>query len=169
MIQNSKSCVPGKPAISLSVVRALLSRLIKMLTFRHEHFLKAYGKHHLGRIEAHLQQRVTKGKLVRGVWYKKQWISFMTLLRMSRSWFQRAMSEGTSSWDVMLTKITSVVMQSAMSSRSGDITRSQLYEGFECLCWKDIILTLDEATDRSMPKVEDLRGTFLLRFTKGYK
>lgn len=169
MIRNSKSTIAGKPAISLSVVRSLLARLIKLLTFRHEHLLKAYTPHHLARIEVRLQQLVTQGKLVRCTWYKKQWISFMTLLRMSRSWFQRAMSEGTYSWDIILTKVTSVVMQSAMSSRSGDITRTQLYEALECLCWKDITLKLDEATDRSMPKVADLRGTFLLRFTKGYK
>jgi hypothetical protein len=128
MIRNSKSTIAGKHAISLSVVRALLARLIKLLTFRHEHLFKAYTPHHLSRIEVHLQQLVTQGKLVRGTWYKKQWISFMTLLRMSRSWFQRAMSEGTHSWDITLNKVTSVVMQSAMSSRSGDITRTQLYD-----------------------------------------
>jgi hypothetical protein len=169
MIRNSKSTIAGKPAISLSVVRSLLARLIKLLTFRHKDLLKEYTPHHLGRIEVRLQQLVKEGKLVRGTWYKKQWISFMTLLRMSRSWFQRAMSEGTYSWDIILTKATSVIMQSAMSSRSGDITRTQLYDGLECLCWKDIELKFDEAADRNMPQVGDLRGTISLRFTKGYK
>ncbi|KAK0122106.1 hypothetical protein ONS95_010368 [Cadophora gregata] len=169
MIRNSKSTIAGKPSISLSVVRALLSRLIKLLMFRHENLLESYTKHHLTRIEVHLQQLVTKGKLVRGTWYRKQWLSFMTLLRMGQGWFKRVMAEGTYSWDIVLSKIASIVTQSALSSRSGDITRTQLYEGFECLCWKDITLKLDESSDRGMPRVIDLRGTFMLRFTKGFK
>ncbi len=64
MIRNSQTNIAEKPAISLSVIRSLLARLIKLLTFRHEHLLKAYTPHHLGRIEVHLQQLVAKGKLV---------------------------------------------------------------------------------------------------------
>lgn len=169
MIRNSRSIIAGKPAISLSVVRGLLSRLIKLLTFRHQDILKSYSLHHVTRIEVHLQHLVSEGKLIRGTWHKKQWISFMTLLKMAKEWLQCALSDGTNSWDITLTKLTSVVTVSALSSRSGDITRTQLYEGVEYLCWKDITLQLDDNSDRSTPMVGDLRGTFLLRYTKGYK
>jgi hypothetical protein len=112
---------------------------------------------------------VTKRKLIHGTWFKKQWVSFMILLEMAKRWFTYALTNGTHSWDITLLKVTSVVLQSALSSRSGDITRSQLYEGLECLCWKDITLRLDDASDKSNPSIQDLKGTFLLRFTKGAK
>ena len=144
-------------------------RIVQLLRFRHEHILKLYTPHHVTRIEIHLQQLVSQGKLVRGTWYKKQWISFMTLFKIASSWLAHALMNGTYSWDITLTKLASVVTQSALSSRAGDITRSQLYEGLECLCWKDITLQLDSASDRGAPSVQDLRGTFVLCFTKGAK
>jgi hypothetical protein len=159
----------GKPAASLSVIRAIWARLIKLLKFRHQNILKHYTSHHVTRIEVHLQHLVEQGKLIRGTWFKKQWVSFMALLKITEAWFTYALVNGTHSWDLTLLKVTGVVLQSALSSRSGDMTRSQLYDGLECLCWKDITLKLDAASDRANPTVQDLRGTFLLRFTKGAK
>lgn len=93
----------------------------------------------------------------------------MILLEMAKRWFTYALTNGTHSWDITLLKVTSVVLQSPLSSRSGDITRSQLYGGLESLCWKDITLRLDDASDKSNPSIQDLKGTFLLCFTKGAK
>ncbi|KAE8448563.1 hypothetical protein EG329_009444 [Mollisiaceae sp. DMI_Dod_QoI] len=169
IVRNTKTKIAGKPAASLSVIRAIWARLIKLLKFRHEKLLEVYTPSHVTRIEIHLDQLVNQGKLIRGTWFKKQWVSFMVLLEMAKRWFTFALTNGTRSWDITLLKVTSVVLQSALSSTSGDVTRSQLYEGLECLCWKDITLCLADASNRSKPSVQNLRGTFLLRFTKGAK
>jgi hypothetical protein len=169
IVRNTKTKIAGKPTASLSVIRAIWARLIKLLKFRHEKLLEAFTPSHVTRIEVNLDQLVNKGKLIRGTWFKKQWVNFMVLLEMAKRWFTYALTNGAHSWDITLLKVTSVVLQSALSSRSGDITRSQLYEGLECLCWKDITLRLGDASNRSNPSIQDLRGTFLLRFTKGAK
>ncbi|KFZ05831.1 hypothetical protein V501_07977, partial [Pseudogymnoascus sp. VKM F-4519 (FW-2642)] len=112
---------------------------------------------------------IQAGKLIRGDWFKKMWIGFMLVLKMATAWVKDAFENGTHSWDITISKLASIVIQSALSSRSGDITRSQLYEGIEYLCWGHITFTLESPATRDAPSVQDLKGTFELQFTKGHK
>ncbi|KAF4632684.1 hypothetical protein G7Y89_g5445 [Cudoniella acicularis] len=159
--RNTKSNIPGKYALSLNVIRGTWMALIKLLHFRHEEPLKVYGPQIVTRINTHLNHLVEQKKLIRGTWFKKNWLGFRIVLLIAEAWVKSTMEHGTSSWDITLSKLTSVVLQGALSSRSGDITRSQLYEGLECLCWGDITLEL-----KGEPSVQNLRAKLTLRFQK---
>lgn len=145
-------------------------RLLQLLQFRHHDFHKQYTPYYAMRINVHLDHLIRQGKLIRGDWFKKMWIGFMLVLKMATAWIKDAFENGTHSWDITISKLTSVLLQSALSSRSGDITRSQLYEGLECLCWGHIILKLESPGTRdNAPNVQDLKGIFELQFTKNKK
>ncbi|OBT74080.1 hypothetical protein VF21_07115 [Pseudogymnoascus sp. 05NY08] len=169
MARNTKPGIPGKPAPSLVVIQAVWRRIIQILQFRHEDILKHYTPHHVMRIRVHLDQLTRQGKLIRGDWFKKMWIGFMLVLKMATAWVKDAFENGTHSWDITISKLASIIIQSALSSRSGDITRSQLYEGIEYLCWGHITFTLESPATRDTPSVQDLKGKFELQFTKGHK
>lgn len=88
--------------------------------------------------------------------------------RMAQTWLDRALNEGCLSWDRTLLKLLGVLLQASCSSRSGDIARSSLYEGFECLCYKHLELSVK---DRKKPldSVQNLTLKVTLEFMKGSK
>ncbi|SMR55280.1 unnamed protein product [Zymoseptoria tritici ST99CH_1E4] len=167
---RARSTVPGirgKTAPSLSVVRGFWRRLIDLLIFRHEDIRQHYTPYWVNRIGMHLDQLATKKDLVRGLWQKRQWLGFKVILRMAQIWIDRAIDEGCISWDRTLLKLLGVVLQSACSSRSGDIARSTLYKGLECLCWKHLQLTIKDP-DQPL-SVQNLTLQVTLAYTKGHK
>jgi hypothetical protein len=87
---------------------------------------------------------------------------------MARSWLEKSLADGCGSWDKVLLKLLSVVLMSACAARAGDVLRTVGYEGPIAMCWKDVELVLNPVGDRP-PSVQDLRGKFTLRFTKGRK
>lgn len=115
----------------------------------------------------HLDQLATQGLLVRGNWRKRQWLGFKVIQRMAHAFLESSLTDGCLMWDRVMLKLLGVVLQSSCASRSGDIARSTLYTGMECLCWKHVELTL---TDREEPlSVQKLSLKFTLEFTKGHK
>lgn len=40
-------------------------------------------------------------------------------------------------------KMLSISLQAALGARAGDIRRSKLYTGIECLCWQDVRMVCD--------------------------
>jgi len=87
---------------------------------------------------------------------------------MARSWLEKSLADGCGSWDKVLLKLLSIVLMSACAAQAGDILRTGGYEGPIAMCWEDVELVLDPVEDR-LPSVQDLRGKFTLRFTKGRK
>jgi hypothetical protein len=87
---------------------------------------------------------------------------------MARSWLEKSLADGCGSWDKVLLKLLCVVLMSACAARAGDVLRTAGYEGPIAMCWEDVELVLDLVADRP-PSVQDLRGKFTLRFTKGRK
>jgi len=110
---------------------------------------------------------VSEGRLIKGVWRKKQWLGFKAIERMSQVWLQRALDEGCFSWDHVLLKLLGVILQASCAARAGDIARSPFYKGMECLCWKHVQMTL---TDRRPPlSVQNMTLKLSLDYTKGHK
>lgn len=87
---------------------------------------------------------------------------------MARSRLEKSLADGCGSWDRVILKLLSVVMMSALASRSGDFLRTAGYKGSVVMCWRDAKLVLGTVGDR-LPSVQDLSGTFTMRFTKGNK
>lgn len=157
---------PGKLVPSLATIVGVWRTLISLLTFRHRDLESHYTKYDVSHIHTHLDQLVMQKKLIRGRWHKKQWLGVVVIQRIARNWLERALTEGTKSWDAVLIKLLGVVLQVACSSRSGDVARTAGYTGSECLCWRHIELTLEPGAELS---VQNLRGKLTLEFTKGHK
>ncbi len=65
-----------------------------------------------------------------------------------------------------LLRLTGVVLQLALTARAGDVARPAGYKNMECLCWRDVELTVASGIEGA-PSVQHLRGRFTLRFCKG--
>jgi hypothetical protein len=79
------------------------------------------------------------------------------------------LSESCISWDRMFLKFLIVVLMVALGVRYGDITRSFFYKDMECLCWKDIEITLSSSLGDRAPSMQGFRGKFTLPYLKGKK
>ena len=166
MTRIVKPGVRGKPAPSLTVIYSIWYRVIKLLTFRHSNLKDQYGEHERSRISVHLDQLVKRKLLTKGKWFRKVWLGFLVVQRLAYCWVERALADGCLSWDRVLLKLLSILLQSACAARSGDVGRSKLYTGPQCLCFKDVELVLGSQEPVS---VQNLSGKVTLRFTKGKK
>ncbi|KAF2221497.1 hypothetical protein BDZ85DRAFT_320676 [Elsinoe ampelina] len=165
--RHTRPGLKGKTQPSLSVIRGIWRRLIDLLKFRHEDLPTNYTTYWVNRIGMHLDQLVTQKVLVRGTWFKRQWLGYKVIHRISEVWIDRALAEGCLSWDRVLLKLLGVVLQASCACRSGDIARSSLYTGMECLCWEHLSLTFKD--NKRTGSVDDLSLKVTLEFTKGHK
>ena len=120
--------------------------------------------HEGARIKTFLSDAVHDGRLTKGIWQEKVWLSFMILARMSTTWLRHHLQNGSFLWDYTIARLMSVVLIAALGCRSGDITRASAYQGVEYIKWSDVSLTLNG------PAVwENLRGHIVIRYGKGQK
>lgn len=167
MTRHVKPGVRGKPAPSLSLINGIWSQLIQILTFRHRDLPDKYGAYEILRIQVHLDQLVKRDLLIKGRWFKKIWVGLVVIQRLAYNWLEAALADGCLSWDRVLLKLLSVILQSALAARAGDIARSKGYFGVEYLSYKeDVELTLSPQSPLS---VQHLRGKFTLKYTKDKK
>lgn len=140
--------------------------------------IKVYGEYQyadfrlsvqeLSRFKAFYQGLVRNQQVVIGHWYERQWLGFMTMSRMVRSWFNHHLQKGTASWDVVIAKALSITLMSALGCRSGDVAKSRLYTT-EVLRYRDIEITIDTADESKEPSLSDLRVMIKLEHCKGSK
>jgi len=164
--RHVKTPIAGKPGASLSTMQGIWNTLINVLTFRHRELKDHYGSHDVLRIKVHLDQLVKRDLLFKGKWYKRQWVGFLVLQKLAATtWLETNVAEGCLSWDRALLKLLAIVLQSALAARSGDVARTQDYQGMACLCYKDVELTLAP----QQLGVQHLRGKFTMRYSKAKK
>jgi hypothetical protein len=72
---------------------------------------------------------------------------------MARTWLEKSIADGCSSWDKVLLKLLGLVLMSAVAGRAGDVSRSEGYKGTETLCWGDIKLQLSPNLKERSPSV----------------
>ncbi|SMY23111.1 unnamed protein product [Zymoseptoria tritici ST99CH_1A5] len=163
--------IRGKTIPSFSTIRNVHTVLIQLLTFRHEGW-KLSSTWRL-RIKAHLDDLVRRKLLHRGLWIKKQWVSYRLILRMANAWLRKAFLRGCINWDRHLHCLLYVLLLAATGMRPGDLTRSGGYKGVEWLPWEDLELDLrpdrlDLAAVEDLT-VQDLRLKITLKYCKGKK
>ncbi|KAK7924686.1 hypothetical protein PG985_006740 [Apiospora marii] len=104
-------------------------------------------------------------------WHKRQWLGFQVIKKMASTWLETAIKEGCLSWDHVLIKLLGVLLQASCSSRSGDIARTTLYKGTECLCYKYLELKFKPGSRQAgdLDDVQKLTLKATLEYTKGNK
>ncbi|KAH6990657.1 hypothetical protein BKA56DRAFT_213306 [Ilyonectria sp. MPI-CAGE-AT-0026] len=68
----------------------------------------------------------------------KQWITTDAIGSIVKAMLQDGLQNGTLSWDVLIMKTLSLLLQCILSAKTGDLRESYDYEEYECLYWKDI-------------------------------
>lgn len=69
---------------------------------------------------------------------------------MATTLLDHGLTQGTHSWDVLLSRTLGLVLQAALCARAGDILRSQDWEGMEFMRYEhvDIRLVERDGTER---------------------
>lgn len=71
-----------------------------------------------------------------------QWITTDAIGSMVKSMLQDGLRNWTLSWDVLIMKTLSLLLQCILSTKTVDLRESYDYEEYECLHWKDIHLRM---------------------------
>ncbi len=112
-----------------------------------------------------LLNRLVKEKvLFKGRWRKANRVGFKTLLYIVDTHMGTGLTDGVHSWDVYISKQLSIVLVAAFASRCGEVVRSALYKGMQCLCFKDLRLAFFDGDN-----TQSIIMNVSLRFVKGYK
>jgi hypothetical protein len=157
-----QSGIQQKERPSLSTIQVGLRYLTDMLVECHGFVISAQD---IKRIGSLLNKLVKENVLFKGRWRKANRVGFKTLLYMVDNHMETGLTDGVHSWDIYISKQLSVVLVAAFGSRCGEVVRSRLYKGMQCLCFKDLRLEFcnGESTQRLMIM------NVSLRFVKGYK
>lgn len=107
---------------------------------------------------------VQEHRLTRGYVKSRAWIKFVTLSRIARSFLEHNLHHEPRSWDVVVGKLLSVTLVSALGCRGGDVTLSNGYTGEEFLRYSHIQLYVGPTGD-----FHSLKATVTLEYTKGCK
>jgi hypothetical protein len=156
-----QSGIRQKERLSLSTVQGGLRHLTDMLVKCHGFTISAQDTKQIGSL---LNRLVKENVLFKGRWQKANRVGFKTLLYLVDTHMGMGLTDGVHSWDVYISKQLSIVLVAAFASRCGEVVQSALYQGMQCLCFKDLCLEFSNT--------EQTQGIIMnvsLRFVKGYK
>ena len=117
-------------------------------------------------IKAPLNQYMQQGHLFRDRWHKFVWLECSTMELMATTWINLILRDGYLSRDTRLQMVLSLVLQSSLSCRGGDIAGSRGYQGVECQQWKDIAMNVRRVEEVLVPGVKGMEAHVVLRYTK---
>ncbi|RTE70581.1 hypothetical protein BHE90_015012 [Fusarium euwallaceae] len=137
-----------------------LAWIRKWCVFQYKGF--KLDQHDSSRIKETLQQLWLEGILTKEVIREKHWITSDMIDMMLRAMLQDGIQNGTLSWDVLIMKALSLLLQCVVGARAGEIRRSHQYQGLECLRWEHIYIVLDTSNNKNL-----FRATIDLVFVKG--
>ncbi|RGP63341.1 c2h2 and c2hc zinc finger [Fusarium longipes] len=148
-------------SVSFTYVKTGLSIIKKNLAFQYKEFkLDEYDEAHLkNTLENLVQDGVLTKEPTRD---DKHWVTGDIIGKMIKAMLEDGVNNGTMSWNALIMKTVSLLLQSITGGRSGDIRQSHLYQDSECLQWKHISISLDQ--DDSL-----FRATIDLVYTKGFR
>lgn len=165
---NMSSSCRDKPSISLSTMRNAALLLFSALGFKYNF---KPTRQESSRIDTLLDTLVKEGKLTTGLWRKCQHIGIALVRLMGQAWFTSCLTHGCRSWDVAISRFLAISLMACTAGRAGDIARSRLYTGSECLRWEHIELVLpgDGRDDGRPPTIQDMTAKITLVYEKGFK
>jgi hypothetical protein len=156
-----KSSIRNKDLPSLSTLQTGLRYVLGMLVEIHGF---TATKQDSKRMESLFNKLVKDKVLFKGKWRKPNRVGFQTILYMVDVWMSSGLKDGVLSWDIHISKQLSIVLIGSFGSRCGDVVRSRMYAGMQCLCYRDLALSFFGGDD-----TQDLILNVTLRFVKGYK
>lgn len=92
-------------------------------------------------------------------------VIFATLITLARAWLAHYHTHGTTNWDVVLSRLLSIVLISSLAARDGDVVRSNIYKGAEYMQYRHVDLYLEG----NEPVFEALRAVVTIEYAKGHK
>ncbi|KAK5730775.1 hypothetical protein LTR15_000713 [Elasticomyces elasticus] len=113
--------LPGKPGSNDDMLLQATAMLSQYGTFKWPDF--KLTPHDLIKVKTIVGNQVGSGTLTAGRWHKKVHVGFVTLSRMIRGYLDRELAQGTLNWDFVIARCLSMALLSALSARSGDMTR----------------------------------------------
>lgn len=155
---------PGTKGTAMAwstLVSARLS-LDHSLTFHYPQW--TLSKHGNKRVDALFLQLEKDGRVTRVPTLEKQWISAMLVRQMVTALLRKAIADGTRSWDAVIHKCLSLVLQAATCARAGDIVQSDSYSDPVHLQWKHVKVKFMGTVEKP-----DMRMLVKMFFTKGHK
>ncbi|KAJ9649659.1 hypothetical protein H2199_000437 [Coniosporium tulheliwenetii] len=149
-------------AISFGYLKRGLSSVIEGLTFQHT------GFHLTSRDSVHMKavfsQYLKNGVLTKDPTREQLWLTCEIVHRMATALLDHGLTQGTYSWDVLLSKTLGLVLQAALCARAGDIRRSRDWEGMEFMRYEHIDIRLVERDG-----TERLAALVNIAYSKGFK
>lgn len=153
----------GRQVPSYKWLQQGLGHLVNALVFYFKDFM--LSKHERSRIQTTVHQLFQEGKLTKDPAIDHHYIGVFLVRKLSTGLFRNALTNGTINWDVTLAKAFSIVLTSALASRTGDITTAPLEEHeLPFLCYMDITLKLAKGNNFT-----NLVADVLIRNEKGDK
>lgn len=131
--------------IAWTLIKNALVQLDRSLSFHYADY--NLSRHGRLRIEATIQKLLDDGQITQDPVREKQWLTCQVVKKLATAVVSDAVQNGTRSWDFTLAGTFSLVLQAALSSRSGDFKRSSHYTGDEYLKWQDIELVAVGSND----------------------
>ncbi|RDL39906.1 uncharacterized protein BP5553_04246 [Venustampulla echinocandica] len=116
------------------------------------------------RLQTWLDDAIKAGRLTKGRWKKKVWLNYIIVSRMTRAWLDHYLQFGARNWDLVIAKLLSIVLITAVGMRVGDVTRSLGYDGIQYVKYKDITLEVIEEA-----KLANIKARITLSYMKGMK
>lgn len=153
---------PEISAPSYSMVQGGLRRLLGSLQFDFKNF--QLSKHDRIRITNVMEKLEQDGKLTKDPKRERRWLGAFVVHKLATAIFEDALTSGTLSWDMVLSKVLSIVLTGALITRAGDIARNAAYKELECMLWGHITLKIVRKDG-----VEVLQGLFSIFNEKGKK
>lgn len=144
-------------------LEAGIGAAISSCFFYHEDF--KVTKHDRLRLATAIDRAHKMGKLTKDRAREALWVGASLVQRLAYALVNRALKDGTRSWDLTISKTLSFVLQAAVASRSGDIIKSKGYTNEYCLKWKDVTIKKPKGGF----KFEHLVAVLELRFEKDKK
>ncbi|KAK3377162.1 hypothetical protein B0T24DRAFT_236188 [Lasiosphaeria ovina] len=134
----------GKAFVSLVTMRDAAFNIIQDCKFKHESF--SFSGRASSRLASILESLVKAGTLTRApVREEKLWIMHDVVGRMTTALLREALVHGTRSWEVTIQRCLALCLMAALCCRAGEVSRSNLYQGMETLCYEHITVHLEPA------------------------
>jgi hypothetical protein len=137
--------------------------LCEMLVFHFKGF--EVTKHLKLHVASTIEGMWQMGKLTRAPARARNWVGVFWVRKLANALLVDALVDGTSSWDVTIHRILSIVLQAALPCRSGDIYPTH-HATSSFLCWNDVQIKF---RGNSTEGVENLIAQITIRDHEGWK
>src|SRR2546423_9060602 len=169
LVESSSS---SRTALSWATLQLALKYTIHFIRCRHDSFTLSYGERQ--RISDVFETLRTQDKITKEPTREAQWVTTQLVSHLTRSLLVEAIRFGVTDWSIVIQKCLGLALQSALSSRVGDVAVSRYYEDNECIAYQHVLLKVmhdPQTLPSDVPLLDRVRfeAKVTLKYTKGKK